>query len=307
MSIRHATLHQLRVFNALAQHLNVTRTAEALHLTPPAVSIQVKQLAKVAGQPLLEQVGKQLYLTDAGKTTAAACRDLFERMERLSQDLAMLSGVENGRVRVAIITTAEYLVPELLGRFCAAHPSIEVSLFVGNRNQLLERIKNNEDDLYVLGRVPKGMPIDSEVFADNPLVMAAPPAHPLAGRKTIDPKAIRSEPFILREPGSGTRRAVLDFFEQRKIELTVRMELGSNEAIKQCVIAGLGVAVLSLNNLQQELAGKRVATLNVKGFPLKRHWHVVSLRDKILSPTARAFREFLMSERLDIVRRRPSR
>lgn len=299
MTIQNATLRQLKVFYTLSRHLSVTRTAEALHLTPPAVSIQARQLSETAGQPLLEQVGRQLHLTEAGKVVAQACRDLFERIEQLEQELAMLQGLENGRVSLAIITTAEYFVPELLGRFCARHPSIEVSLFVGNRDQLLERIRNNEDDLYIIGRPPKGMPVEAEIFADNPLVLAAPPDHPLIKEKGIDPAALAREPFILREPGSGTRLTVLDFFKKQKIELDVHMELGSNEAIKQCVMAGLGVAVLSWNNLQQELAGGRIAVLDVKGFPLKRSWYLIQLKDKVLLPSARAFRDFLLSGELD--------
>ena len=296
MPIRNATLHQLKIFHTLSQHMSVARTAEALHLTPPAVSIQVKQLAAAAGQPLLEQVGKQLYLTDAGKIVAAACHDLFERMECLAQELTLLQGMERGRLKLAIISTTKYFVPDLLGRFCTLHPDIEISLFVGNRDQLIERMKNNMDDLYVLGRPPKELSIVAERFAENRLVMVAPPNHPLAlHARTIPPERVAGEPFILREPGSGTRLAVLDFFAQRKIALKVRMELGSNEAIKQCVIAGLGISVLSFNHLNQEIDAKRIAVLDVEGFPLMRAWYVVYLRDKILSPIAGAFREYLIA------------
>ena len=296
MSIQDATLHQLRIFHALTRHMSVSRTAEALGLTRPAVSIQVRQLSESVGTPLMERVGKQLYLTDAGKALAEGCRDMMDRMERLDQELAMLRGVENGRLRLAIITNAKYFVPDLLGRFCEQHPNIEISLFVGNRGEVIERLKRNEDDLYVLGRIPKGMPVSAEAFAENPLVVVAPPNHPLVGEKAIAPERLSEEPFILREPGSGTRMVMLDFFDKRKVALNERMELGSNEAIKQCVMAGLGISVLSLNNLQPEIEAGRIAVLDVEGFPLKRQWHLVYLRDRVLSPTTDAFREYALTD-----------
>ncbi|GAB6041129.1 LysR family transcriptional regulator [Endothiovibrio diazotrophicus] len=297
MPIHNATLHQLRIFHTLTRHMSMARTAEALGLTPPAVSIQVRQLSESAGLPLIEQVGKQLYLTDAGQAMAAGCRDLLDRMERLDQELAQLKGVENGRLRLAIITNAKYFVPQLLGRFCDRHPAIELSLFVGNRGQVIERLKQNQDDLYVLGRIPKELPVHAEAFAENPLVVVAVPGHPLTGEREIPPQRLAEEPLILREPGSGTRAVILDFFERNQVELNVRMELGSNEAIKQCVMAGLGISVLSLNNLQPEIAAGRIAVLDVAGFPLKRQWHLVHLRDHVLSPTSDAFRRYALGDR----------
>ena len=295
MPIHHATLHQLKIFHALTRHMSMSRTAKALNLTRSAVSIQVRQLAESAGTPLMEKVGKQLYLTDAGKVMADGCRDMMNRMERLDQELAMLKGVENGRLRLAIITNAKYFVPDLLGRFCELHPTIEISLFVGNRGEVIERLKRNEDDLYVLGRIPKEVPVQADAFAENPLVVVGPPNHPLARERDIDPARLAKEPFILREPGSGTRMVMLDFFERCKVELNMRMELGSNEAIKQCVMAGLGISVLSHNNLQQEIASGRIAVLDVAGFPLKRQWHLIHLRDRVLSPTTDAFRRYALS------------
>lgn len=305
MSIHHATLNQLKIFDALARHMSVARTAEALHLTPPAISIQTKKLSEAVDEPLLEHVGKQLYLTEAGKVVAAASRDIFDRMERLSQDLAMLKGMKFGRMRLAIITTTEYFVPDLLSEFFAHHPDIEVSLFVGNRDQLLERMKNNEDDLYILGRPPSGLPVVSEVFADNPLVVIAPPNHHLANKKAVDPKRLANEPLIVREPGSGTRLTTLEFFNKRRISPVVHMELGSNEAIKQCVMAGLGISIMSENNLRHELANRRLTQLDVKGLPLKRNWYFVYLRDKSLSPAAQAFREFMMTESKELMKHMP--
>ncbi len=299
MSVHHATLRQLKVFHTLSRELSVTRTAEVLHLTPPAVSIQVKQLAEAVGQPLIEQIGRRIHLTAAGERVAAACRDLFERMDLLEQELAMLKGVEHGRVKVAIITTSKYFMPRLLGRFCRRHPGIDVSLFVGNRDQLLERIRNNEDDLYILGRPPRDLPVVAEVFADNPLVVVAAPNHPLAREGKIGPERLCEAPFLLREPGSGTRLAVLDFFRRHKLEPRIHMELGSNEAIKQCVMAELGVAVLSYLNVQQDHQAGRIALLDVEGFPLKRHWYIIQQRNRQLLPSAEAFKRFLLDVKLD--------
>ena len=295
MSIQHATLHQMKIFHALAQHLSVAKTARALNLSPPAVSIQVKQLAESTGHPLLEQVGKQLYLTDAGKLVADACRDLFERLEHLSQDLAIAQGVEKGNLRLAIITTAKYFIPGLLGQFCSVHPGIDVSLFEGNRKAILERLARNMDDLYILGQPPEKAKVIATPFAPNPLVAIACPDHPLVGKKAISPQAFRDEPFIAREQGSGTRLAYEDFFRRKRTQLNVHMELGSNEAVIQTVAARLGVSILSKSSVQSELDSGSVALLDVQGLPLERQWFVVHLEQKVLMPAAAEFRSFLLS------------
>ena len=293
MNLRHATLHQLRIFLAVARHNSFARAAEALHLSPPTLSLQVKQLADTVGQPLFEQLGKKIFLTAAGRTLADACADIEERMERLSQDLAALQGVEKGSLKLAILTTVKYTVPKLLGGFCAAHPGIEVAMVVGNRENLLQRLAGNEDDLYIMGQPPEQMDVVSEPFADNPLVLVAPPGHPLVGKKRIAPERLRNEPFILREPGSGTRLTSEKFFAGHGITLKNRLEVGSNEAIKQTVAGGLGLAVLSAHTVVAELALGELVQLDVKGFPLIRRWHVVVPRGKRLSAAASAFRDWL--------------
>lgn len=297
MNLRHATLHQLRIFHAVAQHGSFARAAEALHLSPPTLSLQVKQLSETVGQPLFEQLGKKIYLTAAGQTLAAACADIDTRLERLGEDLAALQGVERGQLRLAILTTVKYTVPKLLGGFCAAHPGIEVAMVVGNREKLLQRLASNEDDLYIMGQPPEQMDVLSEPFADNPLVLVAPPGHPLVGKKRIAPERLRNEPFILREPGSGTRLTSERFFAGHGIALKNRLEVGSNEAIKQTVAGGLGLAVLSAHTVTAELALGELVQLDVKGFPLIRHWHVVVPRGKRLSAAATAFREWLFTHR----------
>lgn len=297
MSLRHATLHQLRIFHAVAQNGSFARAAEALHLSPPTLSLQVKQLSESVGQPLFEQLGKKIYLTAAGRTLAAACEDIEARMERLGEDLAALQGVERGSVKLAILTTVKYTVPKLLGGFCAAHPGIDVAMVVGNREKLLQRLAGNEDDLYIMGQPPDQMDVVSEAFADNPLVLVAPPDHPLVGKKRIAPERLRSEPFILREPGSGTRLTSEKFFADHGITMKNRLEVGSNEAIKQTVAGGLGLAVLSAHTVTAELALGELVQLDVRDFPLIRRWHVVVPRGKRLSAAAQAFKDWLFTHR----------
>jgi DNA-binding transcriptional LysR family regulator len=218
-------------------------------------------------------------------------------MERLSQDLAALQGVERGSLKLAILTTVKYTVPKLLGGFCAAHPGIEVAMLVGNRENLLQRLAANQDDLYIMGQPPESMDVVSENFADNPLVLVAPPDHPLVGKKKIAPSRLKNEPFILREPGSGTRLTAEKFFASQGVTLKNRLEVGSNEAIKQTVAGGLGLAVLSATTVVSELALGELVLLDVVGFPLIRRWHVVYPRGKRLSAAALAFKDWLFEHR----------
>ncbi len=297
MQLRHATLHQLRIFLAVTRHKSFARAAEALHLSPPTLSLQVKQLSTTVGQPLFEQLGKKIFLTEVGQTLADACQDVEGRLERLTQDLAALRGIEKGTLKLAILTTLQYTIPKLLGGFCAAHPGIEIALFVGNREVLLQRLTANQDDLYIMGQPPDQMDVDCEHFAENPLVMVAPPSHPLVGQVNIKPGQLRDEAFILREPGSGTRLTTERFFTAQGVLLKNRLELGSNEAIKQTVAGGLGVAVLSATTVSSELALKELAVLDVLGLPLIRHWHVVYHREKKLSAAVSAFKAWLFAHR----------
>ena len=293
MNLRHLTLHQLRIFQAVAAHNSFARAAEALHLSPPTLSLQVKQLANTVGQPLFEQLGKKIFLTSAGQTLADAAMDISKRVDLLAEDLSALQGVERGRLKLAILTTVKYTVPKLLGGFCAAHPGIEVSMVVGNRENLLQRLARNDDDLYIMGQPPEHMELICEDFADNPLVLVAPPNHPLAAQTEIAPDALNGAPFIMREPGSGTRLTTERFFTEAGVEVVNRLEVGSNEAIKQTVAGGLGLAVLSATTVVSELTLGELVKLDVQGFPLMRHWHLVYARGKRLSPAALAFKRWL--------------
>ncbi|MGA1068020.1 MAG: LysR family transcriptional regulator [Burkholderiaceae bacterium] len=293
MNLRHLTLHQLRIFQAVAAHNSFARAAEALHLSPPTLSLQVKQLANTVGQPLFEQLGKKIFLTAAGQTLADAAMDISKRVDLLAEDLSALQGVERGRLKLAILTTVKYTLPKLLGGFCAAHPGIEVSMVVGNRENLLQRLARNDDDLYIMGQPPEHMELICEDFADNPLVLVAPPNHPLAAQTAIAPDALNGAPFIMREPGSGTRLTTERFFTEAGVEVVNRLEVGSNEAIKQTVAGGLGLAVLSATTVVSELTLGELVKLDVQGFPLIRRWHLVYARGKRLSPAALAFKRWL--------------
>jgi LysR family transcriptional regulator, low CO2-responsive transcriptional regulator len=294
INLRQITLHQLKIFTALARHLNMTRAAETLHMTPAALSIQVKQLAEAMGTPLHEQIGKRLFLTDAGQLVDAASRDVFERLERLAADLAEEKGLERGSLRVLIITTAQYFVPRMLGDFCRAHPGIEVALEVVNRDEIITRLARNLDHLYIMGQAPGNVAVLAVPFMDNPLVLVAPADHPLAAQRDIDPARLTEEPFIAREPGSGTRLAAERFFSTHGFQPRVRMTLGSNEAVKQAVAGGLGLAVLSRHTLTLDESSGAFAVLDVRGFPLHRQWYAVYPEGKKLAPVARAFLEHML-------------
>ena len=295
MPIRHATLHQLKIFAAVSRHMSFTRAAEELHLTPPALSIQVRQLAEAVGQPLFNQIGKKIFLTPAGEALMMACRDVLDRLERLTQELAALQGLEKGSLKLATLSTAKYFIPRMLGAFCAKHPGVDTALFVGNREELLERLVRNQDDLYILGQPPAHINVTAKPFADSALVVVAPPDHPLLLEKDIAPSRLRDVPFILREPGSGTRLAAEKFFEQHGVSIKTRMEFGSNEAVKQVVVAGFGITVLSDSTVGAELARGELAVLDVRGFPLGRKWYVVYPTGKQLTPIASAFLEYLFA------------
>lgn len=294
--MKHSTLHQLKVFEAAARHGSFTRAAEELFLTQPTVSMQVKQLSKSVGLPLFEQVGKRLYLTEAGRELLATCREIFDRIAQFEMTIADLKGVKQGLLRLAVVTTAKYVVPRLLGPFCQRYPGIDVSLQVTNHEILMERFSQNQDDLYILSQVPENLDMNVHPFLENPLVVLAPRNHHLANEKDITLEAIANEPFIMREPGSGTRQAVQKMFEKESLGLKVKLELGSNEAIKQAIAGGLGISVLSSHTLALEGGTSQLIILNVQGFPIERHWYVVYPAGKQLSVLARTFFDYLVSE-----------
>lgn len=294
--MKSVTLHQLRVFEAAARHNSFTRAAEELYLTQPTVSIQVKQLTKAVGMPLFEQVGKKLFLTDAGKELYAASKDVFERLSQLEMTVADLQGMKQGTLRLAVVTTANYFIPRLLGPFCKAYPGINVSLQVTNHEGLIERLNDNQDDLYILSRAPSGKDYNVQAFLDNPLVVIAPINHPLAYESRIPLQRLGEEPLILREQGSGTREAAEQLFEAAGVEMNVKLDLGSNEAIKQAILGGLGLSILSYHTLTSLGETPMLTVLDVEGFPIRRQWHLMCPQGKQMSVVAATFRDYLLAE-----------
>jgi len=289
----HATLHQFKVFEATARHGSFTRAAEELYLTQPTVSMQVKQLTKSIGLPLFEQVGKRLYLTDAGRELFTTCKEIFHQLEQLEMTVADLKGMKQGKLRLAVITTAKYFLPRLLGPFCQKYPGVDVSLIVTNHERVIDRLANNQDDLYVMSQLPSNLDIKAHPFLDNPLVVIAHRDHPLAGQKDIPLTRLCEETFIMREPGSGTRRAFQQLLDEHDLDVKVRLELGSNEAIKQAIAGGLGISVLSRHTLTPEGSNSELTTLDVQGFPIQRQWYAVHLAGKQLSVVAHTFFDYL--------------
>ena len=290
------TLHQLKVFEAAARHGSFTRAADELFLTQPTVSIQVKHLTTVIGMPLFEQIGKRLYLTDAGKELYSTSKEIFDRLSQLKMTIANLQGMKQGYLKLAVITTAKYFIPRLLGPFCNLYPGVNVTLQVTNHEGLIERMGENLDDLYIMSRPPEGEDVEVKPFLDNPLVVIAPSNHPLASQKRIPIKALKDYPFILRERGSGTREAAQKLFKEEGIEVNVKLDLGSNEAIKQAILGGLGLSVLSYHTLTSVGATHELTVLDVEKFPIDRQWHVVYVKGKQLSIIATTFLEYLLKE-----------
>jgi DNA-binding transcriptional LysR family regulator len=294
--VKNATLHQLKVFEAVARHSSFTRAAEELFLTQPTVSMQVKQLSKAVGMPLFEQVGKRLYLTEAGKRLYATCQDVFERLSQFEISIADLKGLKQGSLRLSVVTTAKYVIPRLLGPFCQRYPGIDVSLTVTNHEYLLDNLGENRDDLYILSQPPDDMDVSIHPFLENPLVVIAWRDHPLVNEKKIPLKRIAEEPFIMREPGSGTRHAVQQLFDDHGLDLQVKLDLGSNEAIKQAIAGGLGISVLSVHTLALEGTNSQLAVLDVESFPIQRYWYVIYPSGKQLSLIAQTFFDYLLTE-----------
>jgi DNA-binding transcriptional LysR family regulator len=296
MPMRHATLRQLRVFEAVARHLSFSRAAGELHLTQPAVSMQVKALEQEAGLPLVEQIGKKIHLTEAGRELQARAHAIDRELRAAEEALGALRGLTRGRLTIGLVSTAKYFVPELLGRFLKTHPGVSVRLEVDNREAMIGLLAGNAIDLAIMGRPPQDMETVAEQFAPHPHVIIAPPDHPLAGKRRVPLERLAAEPFVIREPGSGTRGLLERLFTEQRLTLNVAMEMASNETIKQAVIAGMGLSLLSLHTVGLELATGRLVILDVAGLPIVRNWYVVHLARKRLSPLAEALKAFLLAE-----------
>lgn len=289
------TFRQLRVFAEVAQHGSMGRAAASLHLTPPAVSMQVKELEAQVGLSLFDRHGRQISLSTAGEYFLVHARRLLANLKEADNAMARFKRLEHGLLTIGIVSTAKYFVPRLLARFHEEHAGVEVRLrVVGNREQLVALMQAGEIDLSVMGRPPKEIATRSEAFAAHPLVFVAPPEHPLVGARHVPVAALEGHAFVVREHGSGTRTAMEAFFAERRFAPRITMEMSSNETIKQAVMAGMALSFLSLHTVGLELRSGLMAVLDVEGTPLMRTWHVVHLQSKVLSPAAEAFRYFII-------------
>ncbi|MEK7436194.1 MAG: LysR substrate-binding domain-containing protein [Pseudomonadota bacterium] len=295
MTLRHATLRQLQVFEAVARQLSFSRAAAELHLTQPAVSMQIKLLEAHAGLPLFERMGKKIFLTEAGSELHQHSRVIAQQLRDADEALAARKGLSQGRLVITMVSTAKYFVPPLLARFLKQHPGVTVKLSANNREEVLKQLADNEVDLAIMGRTPEGMEAVVDAFARHPHVVIAAPGHPLANKRRIPLARLAKETFLIREPGSGTRGLLERLFAEHRLPLNVSMEMASNETIKQAVQAGMGISLLSLHTIELELKTRHLAVLDVQGLPIVRDWHVVHLAAKRLSPVAQAFRAFLLS------------
>jgi DNA-binding transcriptional LysR family regulator len=296
MSIQHVSMRQLRVFEAAATLRSFSRAADALHMTQPGVSMHIKELETHAGLALFERVGRKLFVTEAGQELLLRAREVLRSLKDAEEAFDGLRGLRRGRINLAVVSTAKYFAPRLLARFRENYPELEIRLAVNNRDAVIELLGTNDVDLAIMGRSPASLDIVAEPFAENPHIIIGAPGHRLAGRRRIAEAALSGETFIVREPGSGTRVAMQEFFDKRRLQLKVGMEMASNETIKQAVMAGMGLSFISRHTVELELQTGRLIALDVRGMPLMRHWHVAHLAKKRLSPTAAAFKAFVLSK-----------
>ena len=296
------TFRQLKVFESAARHLSYTRAAEELHLSQPGVSMQIKQLEDVAGLPLFEQIGKKMHLTAAGREIYAYSTSISHMLDEAEVVLDELKGLQSGRLAISVATTASHFATRLLAAFSQRYKDVTISLDITNRASLREQLEANRPDLVIMGQPPEGVEVEAEAFMENPLVMIAPPEHPLASEKQIDLARFEDEQFVVRESGSGTRSAIERFFTEHRVSFHTGIEMSSNEAIKQAVEAGLGLGIVSIHTLELELETRRLQVLDVKGFPIQRHWYVIQRKGKRLSPVAQAFKTFVLEQAKEFIR-----
>jgi DNA-binding transcriptional LysR family regulator len=291
------TFRQLRLFLALAETGSVSGAARVMHVTQPTASMQLREVTQTVGLPLYELISRRVHLTEAGIELARTARARVDEWESLTQKVDGLKGLTRGRLRLAVVSTAQYFIPRLLGRFCASHPDVDVALQVLNRDGVLARMRDNLDDLYIMSMPPTDIELEDRVFMSNPLVVIASTDHRLAQRKKLTLRDLREDLFILRERGSGTRMAADAHFKGAKFAAKVRLELGSNEAIREAVAAGMGVSVVSRHALGQRPEVQHgVTVLPVEGFPVPSQWHIVWHKGKRLSPVAQVFGTHLQAQ-----------
>lgn len=294
--LRHATLRQLQIFLVAGETSSFARAAEALHLTQPAVSMQMSQLAQAVGVPLFEKHGRNLALTRAGRALLPYAERVAQTLRDAGDAIDALEGVHQGSVKIALVTTARYFAPRLIALFHNQHPQVELDVRIANRESVIARLESGDVDIAIMGRPPARVPVVAEAFANHPHGIIAPRNHPLAGKKRIAPEKLDKESFLYRESGSGTRSAMEFFFAQNQLNPPVAQEMTSNESIKQAVMAGMGLAFISLHTIALELQTGHLVLLDVKGLPIVRTWYALYPANKLLSPAAEAFQQFMVAE-----------
>jgi DNA-binding transcriptional LysR family regulator len=292
--LRHLTLRQLTVFLEASRNLSFARAAESLHLTQPAISMQIRQLEGVVGLPLFERIGKKLALTRAGELFRHHAARVIGELQDAEQALQAVTGLRSGQATVGLVSTAKYFAPKLLAQFGRHHPQIDIQFLVGNREVLINALRDNELDFAVMGRPPEKLDAVAEPIAQNPHMLVAHNKHRLLKARRFDFHELRNEAFLMREPGSGTRLVMEAVFKQHLFTPQRIITIGSNETVKQGVMAGMGVSLLSLHTLELELRTREIGLLDVVGTPVMRNWHLVNMNAKKLSPAAAAFRQFLL-------------
>jgi DNA-binding transcriptional LysR family regulator len=290
------TFRQLRLFLALAETGSVSAAAKAMHVTQPTASMQLKEISASVGLPLYEVIGKKVFLTDVGKSLAVTAREITQSLASFEQLTYATKGIAKGHLRIAVVSTAKYFMPRLIGSFCKRHPLIDVSLEILNRDGVLGRLRQNTDDLYIMSMPPDDVVLMDEVLMPNPIVVIAASTDPLIKQRNVTLSDLKSRRFILRESGSGTRMTADQYFRMKKFHPDIRLELGSNEAVKESVAGGLGIGVISQYALHGHQKEHGVRVIDVDEFPLKSSWHLVHLASKNLSPIALAFREHIIRE-----------
>lgn len=291
--MRNATIRQLQIFSVAASHLSFARAAEKLHLTHAAISLQIKQLEDVSGTLLFERIGKRVFLTEAGEILLGHTRQILQSLKEADEALLALKGLKGGRIAVAVASTAEYFAPGLLAEFRKAQPDVRLRLLIDNRDTVSRLLANNEVDLAIMGRPPADLDAIAVAFAPHPLVIVAGRGHPLVGVPALMVEDLGEETLIVRESGSGTRSAMEEFFHEHSVRPRIGMEMASNEAIKQAVVAGLGISFISAHTLGLELTAGRLHVLDVEGTPVMRRWHIVRHKSKHLTPALGAFWDFV--------------
>ncbi|MHA6491861.1 LysR family transcriptional regulator [Pseudomonas borbori] len=296
-SLLRMTFRQLQVFRSVCDHRSYSRAAEEMSLTQPAVSLQIRQLEELLGQPLFDYVAKKLYLTEAAEALQRASADIFGRLESLDMQLADLQGSLQGQLSLAVESSAKYFVPHLFAAFRRDYPEVNLQLVVTNHAQALKRLSANRDDLLIMSRVPADLNLEFLPFLNNPIIAVAPPEHPLCSQTSLSLQDLTPWPLLTRESGSGTRLACEEYCHQKRAHFAHTLEVGSMEGQCEGVIAGLGLALLPRHAVRRELACGALRELPVAELPLQRSWCLVHPRGKYLSPVAQAFFAFVRDQR----------